>query len=109
MKPDIADPAKATSVRQVADIQRKLRAAGFYSGDVTGICDEATQQASVNYLRSSGAPPIAAPRPIDRIVPVVELPTSEPDYNCPPRCQQCGVCHRGECPPLPETELPAVE
>jgi hypothetical protein len=19
------------------------------------------------------------------------------EFNCPPRCQRCGVCHRGEC------------
>lgn len=22
------------------------------------------------------------------------------EFNCPPRCQKCGVCHRGECLPL---------
>lgn len=23
--------------------------------------------------------------------------TTNQEFNCPPRCKQCGVCHRGEC------------
>lgn len=41
------------------------------------------------------------------VVPLTTEPTqshikASAQYNCPPRCDRCGECHRGECEPEPE-------